>query len=61
MTNRELIMLLLNKDIDAEVRIEAQTYDKCDVSYDEAESVRMYDNKIYISGNGKINILRRRI
>lgn len=52
MTNRELIMLLLNRDIDAEVMIEAKTDNECDVSFDEADFVHMYDGKIYISGRG---------
>lgn len=52
MTNRELITLLLNRDIDAEVMLEAKTDDECDVSYDEADWVHMYNGKIYISGKG---------
>lgn len=52
MTNRELIMLLLNRDIDAEVMLQVKTDDECDVSFGEAFNVYMYNGMIYISEKG---------
>jgi hypothetical protein len=50
MTNRELIILLVNRDMDANIEIEVRTNNNYAYSSDEAYCVHTVEGKIIICG-----------